>query len=78
MAHAGGFGLEICCKRVIMKGMSRLSIPEYVMSLAHVAALRSEDPYRKVGAAALDKDNRVIGTAYNGLFPGFDAPAGFW
>lgn len=48
------------------------------MSLAHVAALRSEDPYRKVGAAALDYDNRVIGTAYNGLFPGFDAPEGFW
>lgn len=62
----------------MMRGMSRLSIPEYVMALAHVAALRSEDPYRKVGAAALDKDNRVIGTAYNGLFPGFDAPAGFW
>ncbi len=58
--------------------MNRLSIPEYVMALAHVAALRSEDPYRKVGAAALDKDNRVIGTSYNGLFPGFDAPDGFW
>ena len=58
--------------------MSRLSIPQYVMALAHVAALRSEDPYRKVGAAALDKDNRVIGTAYNGLFPGFTAPEGFW
>lgn len=58
--------------------MKRLAIPQYVMALAHVAALRSEDPYRKVGAAALDKDNRVIGTAYNGLFPGFDAPEGFW
>ena len=29
------------------------------MTLAHAAALRSEDPYRKVGAAALDADNRV-------------------
>ncbi len=56
----------------------RLAIPEYAMALAHVAALRSEDPYRKVGAAALDFDNRVIGTAYNGLAPGFDAPEGFW
>ncbi len=56
----------------------RLSVPQYAMALAHVAALRSEDPYRKVGAAALDKDNRVIGTAYNGLFPGFNAPEGFW
>ena len=56
----------------------RLSIPQYAMALAHVASLRSEDPYRKVGAAALDRDNRVIGTAYNGLAPGFDSPVGFW
>ncbi len=56
----------------------RLTIPQYAMALAHVASLRSEDPYRKVGAAALDFDNRVIGTAYNGLAPGYDAPPGFW
>lgn len=56
----------------------RLSIPEYAMALAEVASLRSEDPFRKVGAAALDRDNRVIATAYNGLAPGFEAPAGFW
>ena len=56
----------------------RISIPQYAMSLAHVASLRSEDPFRKVGAAALDFDNRVVGTAYNGLAPGFDAPEGFW
>lgn len=48
------------------------------MELARVAALRSEDPYRKVGAVALDYENRVIGTAYNGLAPGFEAPDGFW
>jgi dCMP deaminase len=57
---------------------ARLSIPQYAMALAHVASLRSEDPWRKVGAAALDHENRVIGTAYNGLAPGFDAPPGFW
>jgi len=56
----------------------RVQVPEYAMALAHVASLRSEDPYRKVGAVALDWDNRVIGTAYNGLAPGFDAPEGFW
>jgi dCMP deaminase len=56
----------------------RLSIPEYAISLAHVASLRSEDPYRKVGAVALDHANRVIGTAYNGLAPGVNAPVGFW
>src|SRR5205085_2867143 len=52
---------------------TRLSIPEYAMALAHVASLRSEDPFRKVGAVAFDFDNRVIGTAYNGLAPGFNA-----
>lgn len=56
----------------------RLTIPEYAMALAHVAALRSEDPYRKVGAAALDADNRVIGTAYNGLYPGYEVSDDFW
>lgn len=56
----------------------RLSIPQYAMALAHVASLRSEDPYRKVGAAALDHSHRVIATAYNGLAPGYDAPPGFW
>ena len=37
---------------------SRLTIPEYAMALAHVASLRSEDPFRKVGAVAFDFDNR--------------------
>jgi len=58
--------------------MPRLEIPAYAMALAHVACLRSEDPFRKVGAAALDHSNRVIGTAYNGLAPKFLAPNGFW
>ena len=57
---------------------SRLTIPEYAMALAHVASLRSEDPFRKVGAVAFDFDNRVIGTAYNGLAPGFNAKSDFW
>jgi dCMP deaminase len=57
---------------------SRLAIPEYAMALAHVASLRSEDPFRKVGAVALDFDNRVIGTAYNGLAPGYNATPEFW
>lgn len=57
---------------------SRLTIPEYAMALAHVASLRSEDPFRKVGAVAIDYDNRVIGTAYNGLAPGYNAAPEFW
>jgi dCMP deaminase len=57
---------------------TRLTIPEYAMALAHVASLRSEDPFRKVGAVAIDFDNRVIGTAYNGLAPGYNATDDFW
>jgi dCMP deaminase len=59
-------------------GQSRISIPEYAMALAHVASMRSEDPFRKVGAVAIDFDNRVIGTAYNGLAAGYDAGPEFW
>ena len=44
---------------------ARISIPQYAMALAQVASLRSEDPFRKVGAVAIDHANRVIGTAYN-------------
>lgn len=58
--------------------LSRLTIPQYAMALAHVASLRSEDPFRKVGAVAFDYSNRVVGTAYNGLAPGFNANPDFW
>lgn len=60
------------------QSVSRLTIPQYAMALAHVASLRSEDPFRKVGAVAFDASNRVIGTAYNGLAPGFNASSDFW
>ena len=68
----------LCAMSVPPPARTRLAIPEYAMALAHVASLRSEDPYRKVGAVAFDFDNRVVGTAYNGLAPGFDAPPEFW
>lgn len=58
--------------------MSRPSVEEYAMSIAHVASTRSEDPFNKVGAVALTSDNRVIATAYNGLPPKFIPPAGFF
>lgn len=57
---------------------NRISIPEYVLKLAEVAKLRSEDPYRQVGAVAVNEDKRVIGVAYNGLQSGFNPPEGFW
>ena len=48
------------------------------MLLAFAAAKRSEDPYRKVGACALNKDKMVVGLGYNGLASGKDAPSYFW
>jgi dCMP deaminase len=57
---------------------SRLSWEEYAMKIAEVAALRSEDQFKKVGACALDFDNRVIGVAYNGLATGKNVDNNFW
>jgi dCMP deaminase len=56
----------------------RLSWDEYALKIAEVTALRSEDPYMKVGACVLNKDNRVIGVGYNGLASSINAPEGFW
>ena len=56
----------------------RLSWPEYALEIAKTAAKRSEDPYRKVGACALNYQNMVAGVGYNGLAPSVDPPDGFW
>ena len=45
---------------------------EYGMMLAYAASLRSQDPYKQVGAAALRSDNSVVGTGYNGAPPGIE------
>ena len=58
--------------------MKRLSWEHYAIRLAETAALRSEDPFVAVGAAAFDKDNRVLGVAYNGLAPGKVVNDVFW
>jgi dCMP deaminase len=57
---------------------TRISWEEYALKIAKVASERSQDPYRKVGACALDYSNRVIGAAYNGLAPGITAEETFW
>jgi dCMP deaminase len=44
---------------------------DYFMSLAILVSLRSKDPSSKVGAV-LVKDNKVIGTGYNGFPTGCD------
>ena len=56
----------------------RIDWYEYAMLLAFAAAKRSEDPYRKVGACALNKDKMVVGLGYNGLASGKDVLPGFW
>ena len=57
---------------------NRLSWEEYALKLANVACLRSEDPWHKVGACALDYNNRVLSLGYNGLAERKDAPDSFW
>lgn len=56
----------------------RLSWDEYALKIAEIAKLRSEDIHKKVGACALDANNRVIGVAYNGLSPGKKVEKDFW
>ena len=58
--------------------MSRLTWEQYAINIAQVASLRSEDPFKKVGACALDLENRVIGVAYNGLATGKNVDNTFW
>ena len=58
--------------------MKRISWEKYALELAKTAAIRSQDPYRKVGACALDWNNRVLGVAYNGLAPGKNVSSRFW
>lgn len=46
--------------------------PEYGLRLAEAAALRSEDPHRKVGTCLLRADNTVAALGYNGAPSGVD------
>jgi dCMP deaminase len=40
---------------------------EYGIQIAQVAALKSKDPWKKVGAAILREDNTIGGIGYNGF-----------
>lgn len=46
--------------------MVRPDWKEYALLLAETAAVRSEDPWLKVGAVVLRRDNSVAGVGYNG------------
>lgn len=58
--------------------MRRYSWEEYALKIAETASLRSEDPYLKVGACALNSRNMVIGVGYNGLASGKTVSDVFW
>ena len=57
---------------------SRISWEKYALKLAEVAALRSPDPFRKVGCSVLDSENRIISLGYNGLAKGKEVSDDFW
>ncbi len=48
-----------------------LSWIEYGSLMAIAASLRSKDPSTKVGSVIMNRDNKIIGTGYNGFPPGF-------
>lgn len=43
---------------------------QYFMEIAHLVASRSTCLRRQVGAVAVSRDNRILGTGYNGALPG--------
>jgi dCMP deaminase len=56
----------------------RISWKDYALKMAEVTTLRSEDPFMKVGAVVLNKENRVVGVGYNGLASGKTVTEEFW
>jgi dCMP deaminase len=50
-----------------MKLINNLSWEQYALKLAHVAALKSKDPYVQVGCCLLRHDNSVASLGFNGF-----------
>jgi len=48
----------------------RQSWDEYFMNIAHLVKTRSTCLRRQVGAVAVSKEHRILGTGYNGPLPG--------
>ncbi|ETN81874.1 cytidine and deoxycytidylate deaminase zinc-binding region [Necator americanus] len=49
------------------KRMDYLSWEDYFMAIAKLASMRSKDPATQVGCAIVNRDNKVVGTGYNGF-----------
>lgn len=58
--------------------MNRASFTDVALATAKVWALRSEDPFKKVGCCILNREGRVLSVGYNGLPSKFNPKEGFW
>lgn len=56
----------------------RISFEEMAIKFALNASYRSEDPYKKVGCAILNKEGRLLSIGYNGLQPKQKINKKFW
>lgn len=56
---------------------SRVEFDQYLILLANVIKLRSQDPFRRVGAVGASEDHRIVATGYNGLISKFESPEDF-
>ncbi len=56
----------------------RMSFDVYLLKLAHVVKLRSQDVFRQVGAVCASEGNRILNCGYNGLASGFEPTSGFY
>jgi dCMP deaminase len=58
--------------------MNRASFANIALATAKVWALRSEDPFKKVGCCILNEEGRILSVGYNGLPSKFNPKEGFW
>jgi len=52
--------------------MTKPTWDQYFISIAEAVATRSPDPKYKVGAVVVSKENRILGTGYNGFISKFN------
>ncbi|XP_049274030.1 deoxycytidylate deaminase [Rhipicephalus sanguineus] len=58
---------EQSCRLKHTKRTNYLSWPDYFMSSAYLAAMRSKDPNTQVGCVIVNEENRIVGAGYNGM-----------
>jgi len=58
--------------------LTRATKDQYLLGMALMATIRSEDPWRKVACIVADKHYNVLSTGYNGLLPKVELPDEVW